>query len=31
MLSGLSVAGIEGAEAGGADAMDGDFDGWVKW
>ena len=28
MLSGLSVAGSEGAVAGGADAMDGDLDGW---
>ena len=35
MLSGLSVAGSEGAVAGGADAMDGDGDGWepvaLKW
>ena len=28
MLSGLSVAGSGGAVAGGADAMDGDGDGW---
>ena len=28
MLSGLSVAGSEGAVAGAADAMDGDGDGW---
>ena len=28
MLSGLSVAGSEGAGAGGADATDGDSEGW---
>ena len=28
MLSGLSVAGSEGARAGGADATDGDSEGW---